>query len=358
MSASFVPHKTSFLGLCQFFGGQDVLNARNILCLFCSITLFVINGCSSFSKLTAIEADSTDGPIASDCGSCHVSQFKEWSLSRHASAYRDSVFQAEYSEGGDADCLVCHAPLLVRDDEPIPRPYNLAGGVDCISCHYLNGKMHGPHRASALFQPHPVEEKDEFYLRISLCARCHGETADEYEAEAKDHTLPTCLECHSAPVSRTASQGTDFLSDTLVSFEEQVETRSHDISLAAKMIDPSLMPITVTSLEDNSEQIEVEIVNNLPHNLPTGNFGQKSIRLLVPSSPGNKSNSQATALIADEAHPLAPGATAKIRLGIPTLLQTGDMVLIRLERLGAPADTRPPVILASKSFKLPLHDSK
>ena len=40
--------------------------------------------------------------------------------------------------------------------------------------------------------------------------------------------------------------------------------------------------------------------------------------------------------IADETQPLAPGATMKIRLRIPTLLHTGDMMLIRLERLGAP----------------------
>jgi hypothetical protein len=335
-----------------------LLNAKSILCLFCSITLFIINGCSSFSELTSIEIDSTDGPIASDCGSCHVSQFKEWSLSRHASAYQNSVFQAEYSEGGGEDCLVCHAPLLVRHDEPIPRPYDLAGGVDCISCHYFEGKMHGPHRASALFQPHPVEEMDEFYLGVSLCARCHGETSEEYQTEAKDHSLPTCLECHSAPVLRTASQGTDFFSNTLVSFEEQVKTRSHEISLDAQTIDPSLLPFTVTYLQSNNKQIEVEIVNNLPHNLPTGTFGQKSIRLFVQSSPGNKSNSQATSLIADEAHPLAPGATIKIRLQISTLLQTGDMMLIRLERFGAPTDSRPPVILASKSFTLPIHKTK
>ena len=36
------------------------------------------------------------------------------------------------------------------------RPYNLAGGVDCISCHYSDGKMHGPNEFSALLKPHPV----------------------------------------------------------------------------------------------------------------------------------------------------------------------------------------------------------
>lgn len=334
-----------------------MLDVKKIFFLFCSITLFISNGCSLFSDLTAIEVDSTDGPIATDCGTCHVSQYREWSLSRHASSFQNSVFQEEYSEDAEESCLVCHAPLLVRLDEPIPRPYNLAGGVDCISCHYLEGKMHGPHKGSALFQPHPVEEKDKFYLGVSLCARCHGETLDEYGSAAKDHTLPTCLECHSAPVLRTASQGTDFFSNTLVSFEEQVETRSHDISLALQMIDPSLIPFTVTYVEDNSEQIEIQIVNNLPHNLPTGTFGQKSIRLFVQFSHGNNSTSQAASFIADETQPLAPGATMKIRFGIPTLLHTGDMMLIRLERLGTPTGTRPPVALASKSLALLVHNN-
>jgi hypothetical protein len=336
-----------------------LFNTKNILCLFCFIALLIINGCSIFSELTAIGPDSTDGPIASDCGSCHVSQFREWSLSRHASAYRNSVFQAAYNEEGDEECLLCHAPILIRNDQPITRPYDLASGVDCISCHYSEGKMHGPHASSALFKPHPVEEKDEFYLGVSICARCHGETADEYgKAAAQDSSLPTCLACHATPVQRTASQGTNFFSDTLVFFEDQVETRSHEISLAAQVIEPALIPLTVTYLAGDSEQIEIEITNNIPHNLPTGTFGQKSLRVAVQFSNDHADIDHVITLIADENQPLAPGASKNIRLRLPSLLQTGDIMLIRLQRFGDPTGSRPATTLVSRSFDLPLHTTR
>lgn len=329
-----------------------MFNTKNVQCLLGVVMLLIINGCSSFSKLTDVGVDSTDGPIASDCSYCHVLQFKEWSRSRHASAYESSVFQAEYIQAGGDECLVCHAPLLVRNDESVPRPYNPAGGVDCISCHYSEGKMHGPHGASALFEPHPVEQNDEFYLGVSICLKCHAETVDEYNNIAKDQSLPNCLECHAASVLRTVSQGTNVFSNMLVSFEKQVETRSHEISLAAQRIETTLTPIAVTCLQDKGEQIEIGITNNLPHNLPTGTFGQKSIMLIIQFLRDNQRSGQATQLVADETQPISPGDSKKLRIPIPANVQAGGTMLIRIERYGAPADPRSAVRLASQSFAL------
>ncbi len=338
------------------FGQKTV--SKKYLKIFLLISLFLTmgGGCTSFQHLTTVQEAKNVGPKAADCGSCHVLQFQEWSGSPHALAQRNSAFQEAFIDGGGEECLGCHAPLEIRQGNIQARSFNREEGVSCISCHLSQGRMHGPHKSSALVHPHPVQEEDSFYLSVELCVTCHGETYEEYQALAEKREVPTCLECHAAPRQRTATQGTNFFSNTLVAFEDEVETRSHLISLDAMAPMPSSIGLVVFSVEqgDGKGTVEIEIANHLPHNLPTGTFGNKSIQLAFRFLQGNHVLAENTLVVSNEQLPLLAGEAKRFIFSASGLVQLPDILEIRLERHASSAASRAAVILITKTISLPV----
>jgi nitrate/TMAO reductase-like tetraheme cytochrome c subunit len=317
------------------------------------LIILVLAGCASFSYLTDFEDNSEKIPTPSDCGSCHILQFQEWSLSRHASAFSNPRFLEEFHEAGDDDCLTCHAPMGVLTDNAIPRPFNSEDGVDCISCHYADGTMNGRHGSTALFPPHPVAEKVDFYSGNTACMPCHGETAEEYEDRANDKQYPLCLECHASHVVRSASQGTGLFSNMLVSFEERVETYSHNISFVTLSDLQDVIKLTAKRLETDIHSIEIAIDNGLPHNLPTGTFGEKSIGLRVAFLQGDQLVQETVLHVGDESKPLISAATKSLKVKIPADLSTDATLRITIERISGANSARPPVRIAESIIPLP-----
>lgn len=316
--------------------------------------LAFICGCASFQHLTTLQKGGKEGPKSADCGSCHLLQFQEWSGSPHAQAYVNESFQQAFLDGGDEECLGCHAPLEIRQGETLPRSFNRDEGITCISCHLSQGRMHGPHKSSALFHPHPVQEEDDFYLRVEICAACHGETYEEYRRIAEKREVQTCQQCHAAPKQRTATQGTNFLSKALVSLEDEVATRSHMIDLESMVVVPGAVHVAVLSWDRplGQEKIECEIGNNLPHNLPTGTFGEKSIRLSLRFLKANTVYAEKTIVVSDEQAPLLAGDTKRFSISVPGMLQGADSMEVRLIRQASLASSRPAVILETKTISL------
>ena len=326
---------------------------RRVLALAALLAgLAVLPGCGSFQHLTELPPDNASGPRASECGECHRAQFSQWSLSAHARAYSSAGFQA--MADGDSECLACHAPLGIRNGETRARAFNLAEGVTCISCHLSDGAMHGPHRSSALLQPHPVKAEDASYLSTDFCAVCHGETRDEYPAPDQASASPACLECHARALRHTASQGSNLFSNFLVSFEDEVETRSHEITLEAMADSPDRFQLRPrVQAEGQATRVEVRLTNRLPHNLPTGTHGAKTIRLDLRLMRGGVAVADRTLPVADEDHALAPGGEKTLAAVLPVPLARADGLEIRLVRRGDADSGRRPVIIARWSVPLP-----
>jgi hypothetical protein len=75
-------------------------------------------------------AGSESGSGAQRCETCHTAEHAEWLTSRHAAAWVDPIFQAEFAHGRPAWCVGCHAPLASGADDP-----RAAEGVGCEGCH-------------------------------------------------------------------------------------------------------------------------------------------------------------------------------------------------------------------------------
>jgi hypothetical protein len=105
---------------------------------------------------------------ARGCASCHAAIVDEWSKSRHALAWTNSIFQTEWSALPQTWCVNCHAPLTTQQaDLAGPRA---AQGVDCASCHVRAGKLVAKTRRAG--SPHETIG-DPTFGSPAFCADCH-----------------------------------------------------------------------------------------------------------------------------------------------------------------------------------------
>jgi hypothetical protein len=105
---------------------------------------------------------------ARGCASCHAAIVDEWSRSRHAVAWTNSIFQTEFGARPQAWCVNCHAPLATQQaDLSGPRA---AQGVDCAACHVRAGKLVAKARRAG--SPHDTIAEPSFGSP-AFCADCH-----------------------------------------------------------------------------------------------------------------------------------------------------------------------------------------
>lgn len=246
------------------------------LCLWVSlaaVSIVDLAGCASFSYLTTV---TEEFPRAKQCGKCHVDIFQEWSQSDHAAAYINPHYRQATDDYTFEDCLSCHVPQpTVSDKAPTARSAHRAEAVTCVSCHLEKGKLSGPIEPTGKMTPHPIGIEPGFYNNSIVCGRCHEGTFAEWKMVANQEKK-ACQHCHMSPVKRKITQATGGLSNVIVSFEKEVEQKRHDFAiLAAGSIE---QPASFEAQRTGSDVVLV-LRNNLPHSLPTGDFGFRVLRL-------------------------------------------------------------------------------
>jgi Zn-finger protein len=323
--------------------------AQTTTTVLLSVTFFMA-GCTSFSQLTQIPPEGQGGPQASQCGACHVEQYQEWQGTAHAKAFTSQSFQEAIGSPEDDGCLGCHTPLGIREGQTEARSFHREEGVTCVSCHLSQGKMHGPHTTSALFTPHSVQVEDPFYLTPALCATCHDETYAQWQKIEAGQKIRSCQGCHQAEVQRNATEGTNVFSNILVSFEEKIPTRSHEISLEKMANFPDGVTLTALALNQGGDTpaLKIAIRNKLPHDLPTGTFGKKEIQLSLIFLKDGVQVAEMRVVVSDGKKGLAAGETKSFILPLSLKATLADTLRLNLERHSESHAGRPPIILASK----------
>lgn len=127
------------------------------------------------------EADSNqqEGPVRTDCQTCHESVVTVWQDSAHGDAAVNTAFQDAWQEkGSPPDCLSCHATEYDADTGEI-----FTDGITCTTCH--TGQT-GPHPET----PMPTDPSSR------LCGTCHLETYAEWQTSAHGEGELACVRCH------------------------------------------------------------------------------------------------------------------------------------------------------------------
>ncbi|MBI5307603.1 MAG: hypothetical protein HZB37_04505 [Planctomycetes bacterium] len=248
------------------------------------IVLFVmsaISGCKGFGHLTRVEMAY---PKASFCEDCHGDVCREWADSPHARAFTSNTFRMATHDYSFTDCLGCHAPepaLSVTQAEC--RTIFREEGVTCASCHLEESKMVGPLTPTGILAPHPVRVDDGRYRNSQFCGRCHEGTFKEW-SDVKAENKHTCQDCHMPPVKRRITQSDKLISKMIVATEEVTAQKKHTFGIYQKL--PDVDPFHVTVNRDGA-LFTVVLENNVPHALPTGDFGIRIVTVDISAVQAN-----------------------------------------------------------------------
>ena len=289
---------------------------RKRLCMWVLLVkVFVVGlaGCASFDYLTKV---TEEFPRAEQCGKCHVEIYREWFGSDHATAYVNPHFRRMTDDYAFGDCMSCHVPQpTVSGQPPTARSIHRADGVTCVSCHLEQGKLSGPIEPTGKIAPHPISVRPEFYNDSIVCGRCHEGTFNEWKS-AKDPGKESCQHCHMSPVKRKVTQATGGFSNVIVSFEKEAELKRHDFAIPADA--RAQLPVAFEVQRFGSD-VELVLKNNLPHALPTGDFGYRVLLLeIFAVDPQGKAASLEQWEIAKELGNAIPAEeTARWRLEVP-----------------------------------------
>jgi hypothetical protein len=230
-------------------------------------------------------------PRAADCERCHQEVYREWEGSRHADAFRHEGFQAASAGAREPACVACHAAAPLRADAaPAPRANRLEEGVTCITCHLAPDSgagrfaMRGPVSRTSPVEVHPVIERDPLYRSSALCGSCHRTTLAEWQAAPEPaEGRSTCQECHMPAVRRKVESPNDAhpSSAFFSALGDAQELRRHGFAVPEPTPEQVRLEARVEEAADGSPRLRVALHNGLPHDLPTGEFGRRELRIVA-----------------------------------------------------------------------------
>jgi hypothetical protein len=188
-------------------------------------------------------------------------------------------------------------------------------GITCVSCHLEEGKLSGPMEPTGKVAPHPIGVKPEFYKSSAICGNCHEGTYVEWQSVA-DPDKKSCQDCHMSPIDRTVTQATGGFSDVIVGFEKEVTQKRHNFAILSAGLTES--PVSFET-ERSGSDIVLVVKNNLPHALPTGDFGYRMLlmEIFTISPRGNIVSLGKREFAKELKNAFQPKGTARWMLAIP-----------------------------------------
>jgi hypothetical protein len=281
--------------------------------------------------------ESAAAPTARDCERCHQEVYREWEGSRHAEAFRHEGFQAASAAGREEACLGCHAAAPLRADAaPAPRRQRVEEGVTCITCHLAPDAaagpfaMRGPVSRTSPVEVHPVIEGDPLYRSSELCGSCHRATLAEWRAAPEaGPAKPACQECHMPAVRRKVESPNDAhrSSGLFSALGDPLDLRRHGFAVPEPEPEQVRLAARLDTGDGAAPRLHLELHNDLPHDLPTGEFGRRELRI-VARWPGG---TQALHRVRRAGEALPAGASWRGALALPGPPPPGGVEVV-LER--------------------------
>ncbi|WP_224364363.1 cytochrome c family protein [Hyalangium versicolor] len=148
---------------------------------------------------------------ARECQPCHERTYEEWSRSRHALAWSNSLFTQSFRDTGSSWCVHCHAPLAEQRAQALtrqgPEPALLSEGVNCATCHIRGGELlTGRAPSKDALEAHPIRQEPRLGSS-EFCGGCHEFFMPEFHMPGRpDSSLPmqkTLTEWHRIARPRT-----------------------------------------------------------------------------------------------------------------------------------------------------------
>lgn len=241
---------------------------RNSTLLF---ILVLVGGCN-YTMHPELAGSGVAMPPSDRCQECHTVIYEEWRNSPHSRAYTNKPFKDITASYKVTACLPCHAPESVFGKEKKLRETRHEEGVNCQSCHLVNGVLQGPVEQHLPFNIHPIKQMDT-YRKSEFCGKCHSRTFAEYKQSGR--TKKTCQECHMPTVRRTIIDNKPW-----VWAKDKYDFRRHSFNVMDLEEIGSKIGLSVVLAGQHPPSGQIVIENReIPHNIPTGTYGYHEIRL-------------------------------------------------------------------------------
>lgn len=180
-----------------------------------TLALLVLASAPLFTRGRAPVVTGGQGPTLSarECQPCHEREYQQWSGSRHARAWSNSLFTASFAESGASGCVNCHAPLTEQRAQHFQgeatKPSLLEEGVNCAACHLREGTLLTRRQPSdAALEAHPMRQEPALGT-ADFCGGCHEfpfpehvtgplmqGTLTEWRASTAARQDQNCQSCH------------------------------------------------------------------------------------------------------------------------------------------------------------------
>jgi hypothetical protein len=230
-------------------------------------------------------------PPAKKCSECHKNIFKAWKESRHSVSWLSETFIEASENRSKEKCLPCHIPQSVQGEKPEPRTDLRDEGIYCVSCHFINNKMHGPY--DLLAPPHPTFRNPD-YVRSNFCSSCHQKTFKEWKATQIEDT---CQDCHMPRKKGRLTQKTGL---NLLHKKRWVADHSF---LHGKITEKDV--VFKATWEENFFNISLEN-QTIPHFVPTADNGDPRLYVYIKFFNGKEEVDNAKEIIAPQQETALP----------------------------------------------------
>lgn len=250
------------------------------------------------------------------CAGCHAEPSADHARSRHAVAWTNEIFTAEYREHPKAWCVTCHAPEVAPAARVDPPAAVAAGGVTCASCH--RPRRPGASLRARWRRPGSIHatEVDPGFGRGDDCGRCHQFNFPELDRRGR------LLAYTAEPMQNTVAEATG--ADCLDCHGDHQFSGSHDPAMVGSALD-----IELCAPAGIDGAVELRLHNRgAAHNVPSGGVNRyMTARLWRSSAPerlverrlGRRFGPGPVAKRTVEDTTLAPGATTELRARLADL---------------------------------------
>jgi len=270
-------------------------------------------------------------PTPRSCARCHVEIYNEWEHSPHAAAFVSDAYRRATDGHRFRECQGCHAPQpMLTEGEPGPRSTALELGVTCVSCHLDQGAMVGPGEPTGFVRPHPIRVDSSLFRDGTLCGRCHQSTLAQWRMARVEHR-EDCRGCHMPAVRRTMTQATDLISRPIVAAEVPAIEHRHVFRLIPTDLPGKAFDLSVQLI---SGELTVTLINFLPHDLLTGDFGVRLVQVAVlgVDAAGNESILARWEVTGILGGPVPAGGSRHWRVVLPPQIRRLKLEMLRRGR--------------------------
>jgi hypothetical protein len=236
----------------------------------------------------------TRHPPATQCGSCHTEQFKEWSRSFHAQSLTSEGFlrtfpqyldflgkQAEENPQAPMACFNCHAPLLKNADPQVIRQvtaFALAKEtkkldgfeVGCVACHLDENQLFSGPIARPQDNPFHLSKFSMSYKDASFCSTCHtwvsasvpcSDVYSDWKESRAAKQGTTCQACHMAERSGIAAAGGP---------QRKIHNHVFPGGRSAAMLQQAVALRLKAAFREEHLEVTATVRNLAPHRVPDG----------------------------------------------------------------------------------------